>query len=308
MSFLSTMMERFPMRKTEEQKTKFLAWAEQEMKALGYNARVDALGPKNEHRNLVAGDPASAEVIFTAHYDTPAKMGLPNLMLPRNFPLYILYILAVVAVLLIPSFFGMWLGRQIAPNTPLPVVLQMSIYIGLLVLMMRGPANRHNANDNTSGVAAVMALMATLPEDVRSKAAFILFDNEEKGKLGSKAFAKANLEVSAMKLVINLDCVGVGDHILVISRKQATYLPAYEKFYGMLKARDGKQVYYYPEVGSICNSDHKSFQCGAAIVACKKAPVVGFYTSRIHTGRDTIADEANIAYLAAELTDFVRTL
>ena len=53
--------------------------------------------------------------------------------------------------------------------------------------MLDGKANRHTANDNTSGVAAVMELMARLPEEQRSKAAFILFDNEEKGMLGYSA-------------------------------------------------------------------------------------------------------------------------
>lgn len=308
MSYLATMIERYPVRKKEEQKTEFLNWAQAEAEKLGYSAKIDTLGKKGEHRNLVIGNPAEAETIFTAHYDTPAGSIWPNLMTPRNIPFFIVYQILIVALLLIPAFAAMWLGNVIAPKTALPLLMYMVVYFGLLMLLTRGPANKHNVNDNTSGVAAVMELMVSIPEEARGKAAFILFDNEEKGKLGSKAYAKANLEISTLKLVVNMDCVGVGDHFLVIAKKAAMYTPAYEKFYGALKAKDGKQAHYYPSMGSVCNSDQASFQCGVAVVACKKVPVIGYCTGRIHTKRDTVADEANIRYLADNLAEYVQAL
>ena len=116
---------------------------------------------------------------YVAYYDTPANNVLPNIMMPRNIPLFLLYQIFVVCVLLIISFAAMALGAWIAPGTQLPMLLYLVVYFGLLMLLMRGPANKHNANDNTSGVAAVFSLMASLPAEERRKAAFILFDNEE---------------------------------------------------------------------------------------------------------------------------------
>ena len=66
-----------------------------------------------------------------------------------------------------------------------------------------------------------METMARLPKEQREKAAFILFDNEEKGRLGSRAFAAANPKIKKQTLLITMDCVGVGEHILVIGKNYA---------------------------------------------------------------------------------------
>ena len=308
MDYLAYMIEKFPIRKNTAQKDEFLKWAQAEAEKLGYTAKAEALGDKKQHRNLVIGNPKTAQVVFTAHYDTPANMLLPNLMVPRNFPVFLLYQIFVVILLLIPAFAAMWLGAMIAPDTMLPMVLYMAVYLGLLNLLMRGPANKHNANDNTSGVAAVLSLMASLPAEQREKAAFILFDNEEKGKLGSKAFAKAYPDVASLKLFVNMDCVGMGDNMLVLPRRLAIANPAYQKLEAAFQPDNGKRALFFSPFGTVCNSDHKSFECGVAVVACKKVPVIGYYAARIHTKHDTIADPANIAFLAENLTRFVASL
>lgn len=308
MNYLEHLIKEFPIRKKPGQKDAFLAYVQAEAERLGYTAKVEALGSKGEHHNFVVGNPKTAQVIFTAHYDTPACMLLPNLMTPRNFPVFLLYQMLVVALLLIPAFAAMWLGALIAPDTALPMLLYIAVYFGLLMLLMRGPANRNNANDNTSGVAAVLSLMAALPEDQREKAAFILFDNEEKGKLGSKAYAKQYQEIATLKLFVNMDCVGSGDHMLVLPRRGALINPAYEKMAPAFSDRGAKHAVFCSPFGTICNSDHKSFECGVAVCACSKAPVVGYYASRIHTRRDTVAEPENIAFLTENLTAFVEAL
>ena len=117
----------------------------------------------------------------------------------------------------------------------------MAVYWVLLLVMMFGPANPSNANDNTSGVAAILETMARIPEENRSKTAFILFDNEEKGCRGSKAYAKAHPAVKNERLVINL---GVGAVILlaagallIVFRKK---IPGFVK---ALKSECGKIVW-----------------------------------------------------------------
>ena len=74
--------------------------------------------------------------------------------------------------------------------------------------------NKNNKNDNTSGVAAVMSLIKNIDKD--SNVAFILFDNEEKGLIGSGQFNKQNKKMMENKPLINLDCIGNGNEIVVI--------------------------------------------------------------------------------------------
>ena len=48
---------------------------------------------------------------------------------------------------------------------------------------------------------------------------------------------------------------------------------------------------------SLYPSDNANFKKGAGVCALKHKKVVGYYMDRIHTGRDTVLDEANIALL-----------
>lgn len=308
MNYLQQMNEQFPIRKNLEQKDAFLKWALAQAKAMGYTARVEENGRNGAHRNLVAGDPETAKAVFTAHYDTPAVMPFPNLMLPRNLPLYFLYQFLIVGVLIVLSFIPA-VGIQAAFGEPgLTRLIFMILYFGLLLLILLGPANKHNVNDNTSGVAAVMELMASLSGSERDSVAFILFDNEEKGKLGSKAYAQAHPQVKKNALIVNMDCVGVGKHILLIGKNYARAYNDYALLQNSFLVEGGFEPHFYGTAGSTCNSDQHSFRRGVVICACKKAPVAGFYTARIHTRHDTEASEMNIAYLALSLTKFVKAL
>ena len=307
-SCLQEIVEKFPIRKTKKQKEAFLAWAKAQAQDMGYDARVEENGRGGAHRNLVVGDPEKAQAVFTAHYDTPAVMPFPNLMMPRNLPLFFLYQFLIVGVLIALCFIPA-VGVQAALGVPfLTWLTYMILYFGLLMLMLMGPANRNNVNDNTSGVAAVLSLMAQLPPEVRDSAAFILFDNEEKGKLGSKAYAQAHPQVKKDTLIVNMDCVGVGEHMLLIGKNYARAYNDYALLQQSLAAEGGITPHFYGTAGSTCNSDQHSFRRGTVLCACRKAPVVGFYTARIHTRRDTEANEENIAYLARSLTKFVKAL
>ena len=56
------------------------------------------------------------------------------------------------------------------------------------------------------------------------------------------------------------------------------------------------------------NSDQSSFRRGVGVVACKRCPVIGYYTPNIHTRHDIFADEKNIEYLVESLGTFVKTI
>lgn len=308
MNFHTQINDQFPIRKTEEQKAAFRSWAVQQAAALGYTARVDSLGRKKQHNNVVIGDPHSAQVIFTAHYDTPARGLFPNLMLPRNIPMFILYQFLVIGVLILIAI-AAGIGVGLLTQQPdLAMIVGEAVYFALLFLMLIGPANKHNANDNTSGVAAVFALMEKLPAEQRSKAAFILWDNEEKGMLGSKAFAKEHPKLGHLALVVNLDCVGLGENIIMVVNKLARKLPAVDTLEKAMQNTSGRAFQLFRSVSWLLNSDHKSFKCGVMVCACRKAKVLGYYTPYIHTGKDTAIDQENIPYLAQGLSAFVAAL
>ena len=91
MTILEEILTRFPVRKSREQKEAFRRWAVERAEALGWAAKVEPAKLLGMNRNLVIGDPETAEIIITAHYDTPARLPLPNLITPRNVPVYLVY-------------------------------------------------------------------------------------------------------------------------------------------------------------------------------------------------------------------------
>lgn len=295
MSYVTTLAKKHPVRKTAAQKAAFRAWALNEGRAMGYPARIEENG-RMKHHNIVFGDPEQARIVLTAHYDTPAAMLLPNLLLPRNAALFGLYQVLVIGLMLLASgLLSALAGLATGSETAAKAVL-LAVYFGLLLLMMLGPANRHNLNDNSSGVATILTLMSRLPEDKRHAAAFILFDNEEKGTLGSGAYAKEHLQQQFTRLVVNLDCVGVGEHILISAGRLARRRPEFAPLRRVLAETSGRSVAFFDKLFG--SSDHKRFKCGVGVVGCKRAPIVGYYTPWLHTARDTACDEGNIDFLA----------
>lgn len=303
------LQEQFPVRCKKEQKDAFLTWTKTQAEEIGYTAQIEANGKKGEHQNLVVGDSEKAQVIFTAHYDTPRSMFLPNLMMPKQPVLTILYAMLIVLPYLaiglgVEELVVKWIGNE----TVGPLVF-LVVYFGLFYFtVLKGPANAHNANDNTSGVASLLRIMETLPVSLRDKAAFVFFDNEEKGKLGSKAFAKAHPDIKKDKLVVNLDCVALGDHFITVANKKMLKMTEYELFQQAVPQNEKYAVHHFHSSEAMMNSDQSSFDKGVGIVACKKVPVIGYAAGRIHTKRDTVADTDNMDYVADWMVRLVEKL
>ena len=302
MSILSYLNENYPIRRTDAQKKAFCDFVTER-----YGARVEETAD-GKNKNLVIGDPTRARTVCVAHYDTPARALLPNLMLPRNPVLFYAYQFLIVGILLATSFaVGLLAGTLTQQANASLIGFLLTYYFGFY-LMLFAFTNKHNANDNTSGVAAVFALMEKLPAEQRSKAAFILWDNEEKGMLGSKAFAKEHPKLGHLALVVNLDCVGLGENIIMVVNKLARKLPAVDTLEKAMQNTSGRAFQMFRSVSWLLNSDHKSFKCGVMVCACRKAKVLGYYTPYIHTGKDTVIDGENIPYLAEGLSAFVAAL
>lgn len=298
-SVFNEIQEKFPVRNSPEQKSAFRAWARETASAAGWDAKTETL---NKHNNIVIGDPETAKVIMTAHYDTPKTAIFPNLMLPTSKILFLAYQIGVVLVILIPAIAAAFAARDLLqldmrdPMSPIKMLIPyLAVYLGLFVLGFKTFTNRHNANDNTSGTAAVLETALSLPEDTRNKAAFILFDDEEKGKLGSKAFAKEHAEIKRNTLVLNLDCVGYGDNFLMIYKENCENTAAFETIRStFLQTPNAAAV---NDKTGRANSDQTNFDRGIAVVACKKSKHGVMYVDKIHTNRDTAVNEENIHIL-----------
>ena len=79
----------YSIRKSKKHKQAFRDDVTQYVSNLGYQVTVEkgSMGS----RNLVIGDPEKAKYLITAHYDTPASIGIPNFITPSNFFLFIIY-------------------------------------------------------------------------------------------------------------------------------------------------------------------------------------------------------------------------
>lgn len=291
-------------RKSRQQKTYFIDWVSEYVKAKGYDVKIEKGSFRS--RNIVIGDPDKAKVIFTAHYDTCAAMPLPNFITPRSFICYLLYQLVLTLVIVaVPAVAAALAG--LINEALVPLVAVAGIYL-ILFLLMFGPANKHTANDNTSGVTAVLDLLSALPEEKRSEVAFVLFDLEEAGLIGSSSFAQKHRKSIKNILLINFDCVSDGENILfALNRKAKGYKETIEKAYipkGIFSVDVAYKSVFYP-------SDQMNVPLGVGVAALKKSKRFGvLYMDKIHTVKDTVYNEKNIDFLvegSLKLVDNIST-
>ncbi len=302
MKYLDTLLEKYQIRKTKDQKTAFLAWAQEEIKNMGYECRVEEYEKDMfKCRNLIVGNPEEAKVIYTAHYDTQPVMPLPNMVFPKNtlatlgaqLPIFLIMFIACRGVVFLMDRLA---GEDPMMNLLLVELGLFSVLFLFLGLLFFGPANKHTANDNTSGTACLMEMMSQLPEEERKHAAFIFFDQEEKGKVGSLEFAKKYPEIKKKGYIMNLDCIGDGKHMLIVAPKKTPddELTALEQLF---QSRDGFIAEAATAKHASYNSDQRSFSRGYAIAALHLHPQFGLHLKRIHTKRDTICEKANLQFV-----------
>ncbi|MBO5091658.1 MAG: M28 family peptidase [Clostridia bacterium] len=299
------LLEKFQVRKSAKQKSRFREYLKEEANNLGYEYKEE--GSFLAH-NVVIGNLKTAKVIYTAHYDTCAVLPFPNFITPKNFFIYILYqILLSFALLIIPIT-----GATLTYIVPAFVyeendevrtsflMATMIVFIVLLVLealwmLGFGKANKHTANDNTSGVATLLDIMSSLPQEQKERVAFVFFDLEEAGLIGSMCFRYKHKMETNDKLLVNFDCVSDGENIIfVIKGKSKKYFSQLEKAFqstDKVKVELNTSGAFYP-------SDQSNFPCGIGVAALKKSKKLGIlYMDRIHTPKDTVFREENLEYL-----------
>jgi hypothetical protein len=247
-------------------------------------------------------------VIYTAHYDTCPVLPFPNFITPKNFGIYLLYQLlvtvALIAVILAASF-GAGMLFSMAGFEEIGPLIRIVLYFGLFYLMLAGPANKHTANDNTSGVTLLLDIMMELPTEKAEKAAFVFFDLEEMGLIGSASLAKTYKKELENTPIINFDCVSDGENILFVLKKGSKHLKApIEKAFESTESVSVEVT----ETGVFYPSDQKNFNCGVGVAALKKSKKGILYMDRIHTKRDTVYREENIEFLKNGAIRFIDLL
>ena len=285
-------LEDYQLRKTKKQKQAFIDMMHSQFPTL----QVQTSGiPKC--RNLVIGDPETAKVILGAHYDTCARLPFPNFITPKQPLLSIGYSLLIVVPVLGIVFALVWLLSRFISDPLLLSWISLLVYLLFLFLILGGPANKHTANDNTSGVITLVEIYHRLTEEEKRKVCIVFFDNEEQGLLGSAQFRKIYKKDIKDKLMINFDCVSDGDTFLLGITKKANqkyHVPlaqAYTPTDTKAVLLENLKKIYYP-------SDQAGFPMAIAVAALKYKKPFGYYMDRIHTKRDTVFQEENIQYLA----------
>lgn len=307
MTIVEQITDLFPVRRSQAQKQAFRQWVSGEIADLGWKAKIEQ-NDKGRQQNLVVGDPEHAEIIFTAHYDTPANILLPDIQIPRNYPVYLLHQIAIIGGMLLLSLLAGAAAGLATQSGDVMILAFFGAFLMLMLVQIYGPANKNNVNDNTSGVAALLELMRLIPEEDRAKAAFILFDNMEKGRKGSKAYASDHLEVQHTRYVVNLDSVGVGETFVAAATSLAAQMSQHTALKRVLMAQQERDVQFHSSATTRGNSDHRSFKCGVGITAYRHVSGVGLYLGGLHTARDTQADQGNISCLAQALAELVSQL
>ena len=297
-------------RKTKDQRKLFRDYVISYARSLGYGAKEERVG-KHAY-NVVVGDPRSASVIYTAHYDTCAVMPVPNFITPKNILIYLIYQVIMTTVIFTIPFIVMF---GVAPRVYDATGMYL-VYIGVMIvgyalllltfyLIMKGPANKHTANDNTSGVTLLTELLTEMPEEQRGKVAFVFFDLEELGMIGSKSFKQRYPAVSKRTPVVNFDCVSDGKNILFALKKTAAQLEP--KIAEAFRSDDTYTVEIVSK-GVFYPSDQAQFTLGVGVAALRKTKRGLLYMNRIHTPRDTVYDEENIEFLKKGAIELARII
>ena len=293
----------FPVRKTKKQKQAFREAVQSYAEQLGYPCTVESgsLGS----RNLVIGNPEQADYLVTAHYDTCARLPIPNFLTPCNFwPFLLWQVVLVLLILGVCILMGLGVGFLTGSGAIGSWCGYLMICV-ILALMLIGPANPSNANDNTSGVVTLLEIAKSMPGNQRKKVCFVLFDLEEAGLIGSASYRKAHKSQTDRQMVLNLDCVGDGDNLTLFptkrlkkDRKRLTSLYKACGYFGE------KSILVHEQGFSFYPSDQANFPYGAGICALNKRGKT-LYLSRIHTKKDTILERTNVNLLRAALITYI---
>lgn len=283
-------LENYQVRRSRAQKTAFLNFMKKT-----YPQAVVEEGGWFRNRNLVVGKVDTAQVVLAAHYDTCAQLPFPNFITPKNIVLYLAYNVLICIPFVVIGALTQAMTGMLTDAYRVNCWAFTVGFFGSFCLVFFGRANRHTVNDNTSGVLMLVEAYEAMTQEERERVALVFFDNEENGLLGSMRFAKVHKSAVQNKLLLNFDCVSDGDELMLVMQKGAQ--SEEERLRAAFLPDEGKRVRLEKSSNTLYPSDQSNFRCGVGIAALKVKKGVGLYLDRIHTHRDTVLDERNIACL-----------
>ena len=288
-----------PVRRSRKQKKNFRAAVRSYAEGLGYQVTEEK--GRGNVRNLILGDPDTARFLITAHYDTPAALWGVNLLMPCSAVMFVLSQLFNALILMLPAALIGYAAWDVTRD-PLTAYLTLSAAVIFSVLLMFiGPSNRRNANGNTSGVVALLETAASMPQQLRRRVCFVLFDAAVPAMAGSSEHFRLHKFNAKRQTVINLDCVGDGDEIVFFPSepvRRDVNLMCMERKCGPKAVRiHGKRFQGF-------SSDHVNFPRSVGVMALRRGKL-GPWLTRTHTFRDTVLDYTNINILRACLTSYI---
>ena len=308
-------LQEYQVRKSNKEKTAFIEYIKTRLSHAGYDAESDITIEEKgkgilKSRNIVVGNPKTARVFFTAHYDTCAVIPFPNLMTPTNPVLFILFQVALVVLIFGFCFLLTLLFTIVTNNMFDSSVVMLVIVYAFLFHMLFGYRNKHTANDNTSGTITITKILEALPQEDRDKVCVVYFDNEEKGLFGSSFFYEKHKKEMNDKLLINFDCVGDGRDIVVLGKAKARKDDLYENFLHAFESCNGLYDVEFLSrdmLPMMFGSDQMHFNKGVGVCALRKS-VIGRYVARIHTPFDTVCREENVNYIVDSMKNFIEAI
>ncbi|MCL2212653.1 MAG: M28 family metallopeptidase [Oscillospiraceae bacterium] len=295
-----------------KEKDRFLSHCTAEFEKLGYE-NIAIKEAKNDlgmtSKNLMVGAP-DAEVLITAHYDTPGRNGFLMFLNPL-LGIFIgvhLSLLLVYAPIFAFQIFSPTFVESLLLNFVLLIINIACIFISIAIFASFFIKNPNNYNDNTSGVIGVYKLAELIADnpELKSRCAFVLFDHEELGLLGSRAFAKWRKKQHPDKfggLVINLDCVGTGNILTVMTKAKHDSWHKIAEFMGN-QGYDVKKI----RGGLSATSDHAPFPNGISLLFQKRSLLGPLYIPRIHSRKDKICDLDKIEGLCSSVLKYLEQI
>lgn len=267
-----------------------------------------------ESTNIESTSP-DYKVLLMAHYDTHISS---SNYLSSYFNRYLqnkgrcTYVFSVVLcsflLFALPLLISIALNLSSTEYTFLFIVLLISFYFfirGIPSIILFHLNNYDNVyDDNTSGIITLIHIAKKIYEHGHGdKIKLLLADNEERNLKGSKEFILHNSNNLKDKLVINLDCVGRGDHIFITSKYVS---PLAEELKTFLSTNSTSV-----NISNKSFSDDRSFWKGnynsIGICRANKGPRGEKMMPWTHTKHD-ILDKIkfeNIEHLINSLSDFI---
>ena len=288
MSKFAERMERdFSVRRTPREKENFRSWLLWELREMGYHAELQSrdsvLQSGGRVTNVVAGDPDRARLLLVAHYDTGLRPVFPPLLMPTRPLTGFLYMaltpvcamLASFLLAFVPAFLITAASQYRINLAGWTLPLFLALLAASLCYLRFGPPETRNTGDNASGVAALLEIAGALTPRYRGEVAFAFLDGGFGGLSGAKGF-RAAYPSSKDKPVFNLNCVALGDELMILPGRAGRWNGAVlDAILESFESGGRKTVFLKTDGLTYYPSDNRAFRMGFAVFACEKLPGFG---------------------------------